>query len=163
MITVLKSNQKRCNPHASYVTPDGTRHTKMPADLYTEIPEPAAPEDYSTDYYYRTEQDDAPYVIYTRKSDEQIAAVRMKQCEQAVQSMLDAEAIAAGYDSIHTAVTYADEPAVPKFQQDGIALRTRRSLVWAKCYEVMGAVAAGTRTLPTVDELMAELPAAPAL
>lgn len=82
MITVLKSNQKRCNPHASYVTPTGTRHIKMPADLYMEIPEPSAPEDYSTDYYYRTEQDDAPYVIYTRKSDEQIAQINQAKAKQ---------------------------------------------------------------------------------
>jgi hypothetical protein len=158
---ILKSNQKRCNPEAAYVDANGTRRTKMLPELYTEIPEPAAPEDYSTDYYYRTEQDDAPYVIYTRKSDEQIAQLRMKQCEQAVQNLLDAEAIAAGYDSIHTAVTYADEPAVPKFQQDGIALRTRRSLVWAKCYEILGEVISGQRQLPTVDELISELPAVP--
>lgn len=82
MITVLKSNQKRCNPYASYVTPEGTRHIKIPADLYTEIPEPSAPEDYSTDYYYRTEQDDAPYVIYTKKSDEQIAQVVQAKAKQ---------------------------------------------------------------------------------
>jgi hypothetical protein len=160
---ILKSNQKRCNPHAAYVDANGTRHVAMTKELYTEIPEPAVPEDYSADYYYRTEQDDAPYVIYTKKSDEQIAQLRMKQCEQAVQNLLDSEAIAAGYDSIHTAVTYADEPAVPKFQQDGIALRTRRSLVWAKCYEIIGEVVAGTRPLPTVAELIAELPVAPAL
>lgn len=82
MIAVLKSNQKRCNPHASYVDAEGTRHTKIPADLYTEIPEPAAPDDYSTDYYYRTEQDDTPYVIYTRKSDEQIAQINQAKAKQ---------------------------------------------------------------------------------
>ena len=40
-----------------------------------EIAEPVPPADYSEDTYYRTEQDAAPYVVYTRKSDEQIAAV----------------------------------------------------------------------------------------
>lgn len=45
---------------------------------------PAAPEDYSDALYYRTEQDEAPYVIYTRKSNEQIA--------QAQQSKANAEA-----------------------------------------------------------------------
>ena len=39
----------------------------------TEIPDPVAPEDYSEETYYRTEQDEAPYVVFTRKSDEQIA------------------------------------------------------------------------------------------
>lgn len=41
-----------------------------------EIAEPTPPADYSDDLYYKTEQDAAPYVVYTRKSDEQIAAVR---------------------------------------------------------------------------------------
>ena len=37
-----------------------------------EVSEPQPPVDYDPDAYYRTEQDDAPYVVYTRKSDEQI-------------------------------------------------------------------------------------------
>lgn len=44
-----------------------------------EVPEPTPPSDYSEDTYYRTEQDEAPYVVYTRKSDEQIAAVRWQR------------------------------------------------------------------------------------
>lgn len=46
--------------------------------------EPVAPEDYSDELYIRTEQDEAPYVIYERKSDEMIA--------QAQQSKANAEA-----------------------------------------------------------------------
>ena len=38
-----------------------------------EIPDPVPPEDYSDETYYRTEQDTDPYVIYTKKSDEQLA------------------------------------------------------------------------------------------
>lgn len=41
-----------------------------------EIADPAPPTDYSDETYYRTEQDDAPYVVFTKKSDEQIQAVR---------------------------------------------------------------------------------------
>jgi len=57
----------------------------------------------------------------------------------AVQAHLDAAARAAGYDDIRSVVTYADEPAVPKFQADGQAFRAWRSLVWAKCYELLAA------------------------
>jgi len=77
----------------------------------------------------------------------------------AVQRHLDAAAIAMGYDSIFTAVTYADEPAVAKFQTEGQQLRVWRSRVWAACYDVMDDVVAGNRTAPTADELLAELPA----
>ena len=37
-----------------------------------EIADPIPPEDYSDETYYRTEQDAAPYVIYTKKSPEQL-------------------------------------------------------------------------------------------
>jgi hypothetical protein len=73
---IWKSNQRRCNPAAKYTSPDGTRYTRVPADLYEEIADPIPPADYSDETYYRTEQDDAPYVVFTRKSDEQLAEVR---------------------------------------------------------------------------------------
>jgi hypothetical protein len=75
-----------------------------------------------------------------------------------IQKHMDAAAAAAGYDDIKTAVTYADEPAVPKFQAEGIAFRAWRSLVWAYGYEQMSAVQSGARELPTIEALIAELP-----
>ena len=82
-----------------------------------------------------------------------------KAYELAVQARLDAAAIAARYDSIATAISYAEEPAVPKFQNDGKAFRAWRSLVWAYAYEQLALVLAGGREQPTVDEFLAELPA----
>jgi len=76
-----------------------------------------------------------------------------------VQAHLDSAAREKGYDSIFTAVTYADEPAVTKFQAEGQALRQWRSLVWDECYQILAEVQAGTRTIPTEAELIAELPA----
>jgi hypothetical protein len=76
----------------------------------------------------------------------------------AVQAHLDAAAYAAGYDNIQTAVSYADEPAVAKFQTEGQAFRAWRSLVWAHCYAVLAEVQAATRSVPTEAELVAELP-----
>lgn len=87
-----------------------------------------------------------------------IAAEIQRTLINAVQSHLDAAARAAGYDDIKSAVTYADEPAVPKFQQEGQRFRAWRSLVWAACYVMLDDVMAGTRAVPTVDELLAELP-----
>lgn len=76
----------------------------------------------------------------------------------AVQSHLDAAAQRAGYDSIYTAVSYADEPAVPKFQFEGQAFRAWRSLVWAAANTIRAEVEAGTRPVPTIAQLIAELP-----
>jgi succinylglutamate desuccinylase len=69
---IFTATQKRCNPEASYESEDGTRYAKVPRELLTEIPDPVPPADYSEETYYRTEQDEAPYVLYTRKSDEQL-------------------------------------------------------------------------------------------
>lgn len=77
----------------------------------------------------------------------------------AVQAHLDATAQAHGYDSVYTACTYADEPAVPLFQAEGQALRAWRSLVWAHCHTVMAEARAGQRQVPTAAELIDELPA----
>lgn len=77
----------------------------------------------------------------------------------AVQLHLDEAAKAAGYDDIKSAVTYADEPVVPQFQEEGRAFRQWRSLVWAHVAEVLAAVDAGERPMPTAADLLARLPA----
>lgn len=91
------------------------------------------------------------------KTEQQI----QRTLTMAVQTHMNRVAQAVGYDNIYTAVTYANEPAVQKYQIEGLALRAWRSLVWAKCYEVMDEVKAGTRTIPTAEELISLLPAAP--
>jgi hypothetical protein len=83
----------------------------------------------------------------------------MSRLEARVQSWLDEQARALGYDDIKSAVTYADEPVVPKFQQEGQALRRLRSLAWARFYEILNEVQAGQRPIPTEAELIAEMEA----
>lgn len=83
----------------------------------------------------------------------------MARMKARVQSWLDEQARALGYDDIKTAITYAEEPAVPKFQQEGQALRRLRSLAWARYYEILNAVQAGQRSIPTEEELIAEMEA----
>lgn len=75
-----------------------------------------------------------------------------------VQNLMDVKARAMGYDNIGSAITYAEEPAVAKFQSEGQALRAWRSLVWAACYAVLDDVKAGKRAVPTDAELLALLP-----
>ena len=90
MITVWKETKLRCNPHARYTAPDGTKHVKVPTDLYEEIAEPEVPEDYSPDTYYRTEQDEAPYVVFTKKSEEQLSELRLVKAKIERQVTVDA-------------------------------------------------------------------------
>ncbi|WP_422084326.1 hypothetical protein [Variovorax sp.] len=75
-----------------------------------------------------------------------------------VQKHLDATAVAYGFDDIRTAVTYADEPAVPRFQAQGRAFRAWRSLVWDFCYSLQDKVAAGQVDEPTLEQLLQMLP-----
>lgn len=102
----------------------------------------------------------------TKPTREEIdAAWAVVQAEQikttlitAIQSHMDKTAQSLNYDDIKTACTYADEPAVPKFQSEGQVFRAWRSLVWAYCYAQLDAVTAGERAVPTVDVLIGELP-----
>lgn len=90
----------------------------------------------------------------TEPTVEQIEAQKVA----VVQQHMDAAARALRYDDIKTAVTYAEEPAVPKFQAEGQAFRAWRSLVWARCYEILDEVQSGARPIPSDEELIAELP-----
>lgn len=76
----------------------------------------------------------------------------------AIQAHLDATAKQYGYDNIKSAVTYADEPAVPKFQQEGLALRAWRSLVWEAAYAELALHQEGD-PIPTGEQLIEKLPA----
>lgn len=78
-----------------------------------------------------------------------------------VQSIMDSKAHSYGYDDLTTAVTYADEPSVPKFQQEGQAFRAWRSSVWAAAYSILADVQAGHRAFPTVAEVPSLLPPFP--
>ena len=81
-------NEKRINIYAPYTSAEGVTYANLTDSTIrnqlgvVEISEPAQPEDYSEDLYYRTEQDEAPYVVYTRKSDEQIAAAALIKAKQ---------------------------------------------------------------------------------
>ena len=49
-----------------------------------EVADPTPPEDFSDDTYYVTHQNEAPYVVYTRKSDEQIAQAKNAKLQQQI-------------------------------------------------------------------------------
>lgn len=50
--------------------------------------------------------------------------------ERAVQFIMDVAARNAGYDSLLSAISYADETAVPAYAADGRKFRAWRSIVW---------------------------------
>lgn len=76
----------------------------------------------------------------------------------AIQKRLDDFARTRNYDGILSAATYATS-VVPKFKAEGQYAVEARDATWAKGYEILAAVEAGTRPLPTLEALAAELPA----
>lgn len=76
----------------------------------------------------------------------------------AVQARLDAFARARGYDSILSACTYATS-TVPRFAADAARAVSLRDETWDTCYQILAEVEAGQRPVPTLAELIAELPA----
>jgi len=77
---------------------------------------------------------------------------------EAVQAHMESAARNHGYDSLLSAVSYADESSVPKFQAEGMAFRAWRSQVWASCHALLGKVQAGEASPPTKEQLLAQLP-----
>jgi hypothetical protein len=75
-----------------------------------------------------------------------------------IQAHLDATARQFNYDDMKTAVTYADEPAVPKFQLEGQALRAWRSRVWEAAHAELASYQDG-EAVPTAEQLISRLPA----
>lgn len=91
-------------------------------------------------------------------TQEEIAVQTQERLTNFVQNILDEEAHRLGYDSCLSVCSYVDT-GVRKFDDEGKAFRAWRSAVWAKGYEILNAVLAGEREIPTEEELFDELPA----
>lgn len=85
-------------------------------------------------------------------------ATIIRRFERRVQQWLDDLAKRHGYDSIMTAVSYANEYSIPRFQEQGAAFRHLRSLVWDHCYATLDAVKRGEQPMPDIDQFIAGMP-----
>lgn len=88
---IWKDTLKRCNIYAPYTNNFGVKYTIVPKDLYIEIPDPQPPEpppDLTVDEaFYRTEQDDAPYVVWTEKSADQLKQHKKQKHQSSITSL----------------------------------------------------------------------------
>ena len=75
-----------------------------------------------------------------------------------IQRHLDETARSRAYDGILSLCTYATSPS-QKFAAEGQAGVAWRDACWTKGYEILGECQAGTRAIPTPEELIADLPA----
>lgn len=77
----------------------------------------------------------------------------------ATEQRLDAFARTRGYDDIKSASDYAG-CSVPQFSIEGQYCKDKRAETWAKCYEILAEVQAGTRPVPSgYDDIEPDLPA----
>lgn len=96
---------------------------------------------------------EADAIVNPPPTPEQIIA----QYTAGVQQHLDNFARTRNYDGILSAVTYATSQEL-KFKTEGQYAVGARDATWAKCYEILAAVETGSRPMPTLDGLLAELP-----
>lgn len=86
------------------------------------------------------------------KTFEQVVA----EFDAGVQAYLDNEAKSKGYDNIVSACSYA--PAENPFQAEAITFVKWCGNVWAYCYGELAKVKAGKRAMPTIEQIISELP-----
>lgn len=81
----------------------------------------------------------------------------LKSMTDIIQAHLDTFARTRNYDNIMSAATYATS-TVPKFKAEGQYAVEARDATWAKGYEILDEVLSGQRPMPTIEEVIAELP-----
>ncbi len=82
--------------------------------------------------------------------------ITVKDYETAVDAHIDAVARENDFTSILHCTKYSGFEN--EFRVKAERLLAWNAACWVKCHEVMNAVNAGTRTAPTIEELIAELP-----
>lgn len=81
-----------------------------------------------------------------------------EQLERGVEAWMNAVVAERDYDSIDTCIArYTDSPN-PKYAQEAKAVKDWNTLVWDKCWDIFAEVKAGKRAIPTLEEVIAELP-----
>lgn len=93
----------------------------------------------------------------TPKPKEETDKVWLRRKTAVIQKHLDDKARERGYDNILSAASYATSPH-PRFGPEGTAYRDWRDSCWETGYDLMAEVAAGTRPMPSDEELIALLP-----
>lgn len=160
---------KRFNPYATHTVkdvvytgnilqyPDACAHLGIRVVEEDNYSPP--PPDYLTSarLYYRNEIQEAPFVIYTRKSDEQVEQILTVVYTDALESHYDTVAREKNYDDRKTCALRAGIVGSP-FQAEGQRFGAWMDTCNLQAYQILAQVKAGTRRLPSVQEFIAELP-----
>lgn len=74
-----------------------------------------------------------------------------------IQKWMDNKVQERNYDNIFTAISYKDS-SVEKFRAEAAACSIWRDNVWVKCYSILDDVISLKRELPSLSEIISELP-----
>lgn len=81
-----------------------------------------------------------------------------EQLERGIEAWMNTVVAERDYDSIDTCIArYTDSPN-PKYAQEAKAVKDWNTLVWDKCWDILKEVKEGKRAIPTLEEVIAELP-----
>ena len=81
-----------------------------------------------------------------------------EELERGVEAWMNTVVAERDYDSIDTCIArYTDSPN-PKYAQEAKAVKDWNTLVWDKCWDILKEVKEGKRAIPTLEEVIAELP-----
>jgi hypothetical protein len=100
---------------------------------------------------------DIALVEQKRLYDNEVLILQQKEFDEAIQNHLDAKAQSLRYDNINAIgkyVGYAND-----FQAEAEKLGAWASSCWKVAGDIEADVLAGNRPMPTVDEVLSELPA----
>lgn len=101
---------------------------------------------------------EAEFLEAQAKEMEARKGILLRHMTDAVQRHMDSVAAERNYDGIQSAALRAALPNSP-FHAEGVAYGEWMDACWAHCYQVMADVEGGLREQPSIEELIAELPA----
>lgn len=99
------------------------------------------------------------WLVRPASAEEQSTAMAKitRQFTDAIQNYLDVTAQTRNYSNIISACSYA-AGTHPKYSLEGKACLSWREAVWDKSYEILNDVQAGNRPIPTIEQVISELP-----
>lgn len=81
-----------------------------------------------------------------------------EELELGIEAWMNTVVAERDYDSIDTCIArYTDSPN-SKYAQEAKAVKDWNTAVWDKCWDILAEVKEGKRPIPTLEEVIAELP-----
>lgn len=156
---------KRINIDVPFTTDDGTKYQnlfdpRVRTELgIQEIPEPTPPEDFNPDYYFVNEVAEAPYTIYERKPHDMIRATILSKIDSAIEGYIQQQVRdLGGYVSVERLVSVYSNSPNPLWKSHALAVPNWVTAIWTKADQILSDVENGSRSIPTIEELLKELP-----